>query len=160
MKTIITISLSVLTFFGCDKEKGEVVCSDAEFIFVNQNGEDIFSDSTEGHLEISAFCIYTPDNSVTLNYYVYNTNDTNYFEPGNNLSYMYEFQIGINGLLGDGITYLKFGDISVDTIYAKYKEKGNSLFISELYYNDSLIENNDGGTQCGTNTHIITVKED
>jgi hypothetical protein len=147
MKTIITISLAFLTFFGCDKEKGEVVCSSAEFIFVNQNGDDIFNPNTSNYLELSEFAAYTKDSINTLNF-----TDT--------LNGMNVFDIWLHGEIEkEGITYFKFGNITIDTVYAKLKERGNSIFISELYYNDSLIEKNKSVGECG-DTHMIIIKVD
>jgi len=150
MKAIISailICFSLLIFIGCEK-KGENICSSTSFIFVNQAGEDIFNPSTPSHIDISDFDIITPDDKIKMNFYNYFVNDTNLIE------------IGINGLSGEGYTYLKFGNLNIDTIYAKYKESGNSLFINELYYNGNLIEINEFPTQCGTKGHKITVTND
>lgn len=145
MKTLVLTCIILFTLYSCNKNKGEVICSTAEFVFVNPSGVDIFNDSVANHLEISDFSVYTPDNAVNLNYYVYFVNNKN------------QFKVGINGLSGEGITYFKFGNITIDTIYAKYEEKGSSLFIRELHYNGRLIEENDGVTDCGTQVHEIIV---
>lgn len=146
MKKLILLPIFLLALIGCDKETGEVICSSAEFIFVNQAGDDIFNPNTTDHLEISDFELFTPDSVIELNFYTDTINGINHF------------QIGINGRAEkEGVTYLKFGNITTDTIFSKFKEKGNSLFISELYYNGKLIEKNDGVTECGTKVHEITV---
>ena len=150
MKTRSLIFVILLLLSGCEKEKAEAVCAHAEFVFVNQAGEDIFNDLTQDHLTLSDFSVTTSDSVVNLNYYRYFDNDTNFFD------------IGLNGLAGAGTTYFRFGNLTVDTIFAKFEEQGNSIFIKELYYNGDLIEENKNVSECGgtAKLHVVTVKED
>ena len=146
MKTLILILITSLLLSSCDKDKGEVICSNAEFIFVNQTGKDIFNPETLNHLNITSFEAFANDSISRLNF-----TDT---ADGVNVFYVW--------LYGEiekvGTTYLKFGNITVDTILAKFEEKGNSLFISELYYNGVLIEKNESWGECGNQIHKITIK--
>ncbi len=97
-------------------------------------------------------------------------NDTHAYTPeGDSLNVIhiyYEginyFDIEINGSPSqDGITYLELGSITTDTIYARYQKKGSSIFISELYYNNVLLERNHGWGGCDANNpKKIVVKPD
>lgn len=142
---MIIIILSILSFVSCEKDKNTATCTGASFIFLNENGEDIFNKNTLNHIDTSDFEAYTPEGRQME----FRT-DTLY---GIN-----HFDIWINGEMDlEGTTYLKFGELTIDTIYAKFEEKGNSLFIRELYYNGILLEKNEGVTQCLTKVHEITV---
>lgn len=146
MKTLIFI-LATLIIIGCNKDKNEAVCATAELIFINESGEDIFNSSTQNNLSISEFEVYAEDSLNRLNF-VEQTNSGNIFDI---------WVYGEKGLEG-GNTYLKLGNLTVDTIYAKFKEKGNSIFISELYYNGILLDNNSNVTECSDTIFKIRVK--
>ena len=133
--------------FGCTK--GEDICSLADFIFVNESGADIFNPSTQDHLDISDFKVYAEDSINRLNY-IEKTDSGNVVEI-----WVYG---AMNGAGGN--TFLKFGNLTTDTIYAEFKEKGNSTFISRLYYNGKLIVNNSGVTECSGTVFRIKVKPD
>lgn len=147
MRFLFVFVLALLLFSSCDEES-EYICADSEFIFVNLNGDDIFNENTPNHLRLSQFEVFTKDNVGRLNF--------TGISGGTNI-----FNLWLYGEIEkEGYTYLKFGELNIDTIYAKFEEIGNSLFISELYYNGELIEENIGPTQCGTHTHTISIKED
>lgn len=148
MKTFILSIIIILLIPSCDKEKGEAVCSKAEFIFINQAGQDIFNPETPNFLNVTSFEAFAKDSISRLNF--------TDIADGMNV-----FDVWLYGEIEKvGTTYLKFGNINIDTVLAKFKENGNSLFISELYYNDSLIEKNEIWGECGTQVHKITIKED
>jgi len=149
MKNNFYMLFIILSLFliGCDKEKEEVICSAAGFLFLNEDGEDLFSKNTLNYLEHSDLVVYTPEGHV-FPIYSDTINNKNYFS------------FGINGAENPGVfstTFLQFGSITVDTITARFIEVENSLFINELFYNGVLIEQNSGVTTCGTQTHEIVI---
>jgi hypothetical protein len=97
-------------------------------------------------LEISDLKAYAMDSFSRLNF-----TDT--------INGMNIFNIWVYGEIEkEGSTYLKLGNITIDTIFVKYREVGNSIFISELYYNGKLIEGNESVGECGgAKVHEITV---
>ena len=139
----ILILVFIALLFSCEKESTHV-CKGAEFIFVDQNGNDIFSKNTPNHLELSDFRAYSKDSINRLNF-----TDT--------LNGMNVFDIWIYAMLENknNYTFLKFGNLTIDTLFAKLTKDGNSFYISELYYNDSLIEKN---SSCAQIVHTITIK--
>ncbi len=139
----ILILVFITLLFSCEKESTHV-WKGAEFIFINQNGNDIFSKNTSNHLELSDFKAYAKDSSSRLNF-IDTLNGMNVFDI-----WLYENLENKNGY-----TFLKLGNITTDTLFAKFTKGNNSYFISELYYNDSLIENN---IYAASIMHTITIK--
>jgi hypothetical protein len=147
MKINIYILFISLFLISCDKEKEEAICSASSFLFLNEKGEDIFNKNTINYIESSELFVFTPEgNRFPVN--TFTINDVNYF------------QFGINGANNPGListTYLQLGDLTIDTITAKFLEVENSLFINELFYNGVLLEKNSNVTTCGTHTHEIVI---
>ena len=145
---IFLLMLLVLTAISCNK-KHTAVCGMEEFVFLDEEGNDLFNENTPGHLSIDDIHAYTPEGD-SLNVIHVSYQDTNHF------------LVEINGNPSqDGITYLELGSITTDTIYARYQKKGSSIFISELYYNNVLLERNHGWGDCSTSEVIkIVVKPD
>ncbi len=131
----------VLAFYSCNKKTETDVCGTKQFIFVDKNGNDIFNKNTDNHLSINDIEIYTPENRKLNVIHLI-------FENKNN------FIIELN----NGTTYIKLGNITIDTVFATYKEEGNSLFISELYYNNILLEKNKHLSECDKNNPKIIVE--
>ncbi len=148
MKTIVYI-LVLLSICACGKDKNEDICAGANFIFVNDSGEDILSSSSPNHLDISELKVFAEDSTNRLNF-IEQTDDGNVVGIG---------VYGLKGMEG-GNTFVKFGNITTDTIYAEFKEKGSSAFISKLYYNGKLIDSNSGVTECNDTVFIIKVKKE
>jgi hypothetical protein len=153
MKNLLIISfvfiLVLLGFCACGKDKNEDICAGANFIFVNESGEDILSSLTQNHLDISEFKVIAEDSTNRLTF-IEQTNDGNVVGIG---------VYGFKGMEG-GNTFLKFGNITTDTIYAEFMEKGSSAFISHLYYNGKLIDNNSNVTECNDTVFVIEVKKE
>jgi len=141
--------LMPLLAISCRLPGCTVVCGMKEFVFLDEEGNDLFNENTPGHLSIDDIRAYTPEgDSLAVVHISYQ--GINYFD------------IGINGNPSqDGITYLELGSITTDTIYARYQKKGSSIFISELYYNNVLLERNHDWGDCSTSEVIkIVVKPD
>lgn len=152
MKNNFYILFLIISLFliGCDKEKEEVICSGSGFLFLNENGEDLFNKNTLNYLESTDLTVFTPE-GIQFPVYSYTINNLNYF------------QFGVNGAKNPGListTYVQFEDLTIDTIKAKFLQIENSLFINELFYNGVLLEKNINVTSCGTHTHeIVILKE-
>jgi hypothetical protein len=147
MKNILLILSTlalILLFENCDKN-AEFICTSDQFVFLNENGEDIFNPKSNCYIDTTDFKAFTPDNKDYLLYIKFSDN-LNSFTLGTK----------INGKVGEeDTTFFQFGDYNVDTIRAVYTEEGY-LQIDKMYYNDSLIE-----SFCNTSkVHRVTVKPD
>ncbi len=134
---------------NCHKPNCTLVCGMKEFRFFNDEGNDIFNENIPGHLTVDQIRAYTPEGrNLNVIHGVYQ--GVNYFH------------IEINGNPDRaGITYLELGSLTTDTIYARWKKKENSRFISELYYNNTLLETNNDIIDCENSDPInIIVKPD
>ena len=143
------VLLIMFSIISCNKKHNEeIVCGSKTFIFFDKNGNDLFDKNTMNHLSTDELQAHTPEGKIlNIKHIIYE--NKNYFD------------IELNGLKGEGITFLKLGTITIDTIFVKSKEKGNSIFISELYYNNVLLEINKSENECDSNNpKSITVISD
>jgi len=53
MKSLISILIVTLALSSCDKDNGVAICTNADFIFVNETGEDIFNPEALKHLNVT-----------------------------------------------------------------------------------------------------------
>jgi hypothetical protein len=148
MKNILLILSTlalILLFENCDKNE-EYICGSESFIFLDENGNNIFDPNNESYIDTANFKVFTPE----LKEYPIIVSGSN-----NRLN-TYIVNIGIKISIGEeDTTFFQFGDHNVDTIRAVYTEEGH-IHIDEMYYNDSLIE-----SFCNTSkVHRITVKPD
>jgi hypothetical protein len=134
---------------SCNKENNQaIVCGSKTFIFIDDDGNDIFNENTVNHISTDELKAYTPEGRI-LNI------EHLTFENENN------FIIDLNGLEGEGITYIELGSITTATIFIRSQEKENTTFISELYYNNILLETNEHEGECSLNNpKRITVISD
>ncbi len=149
-KLKLLLLLIPLLAISCRLPGCTVVCGMKEFVFLDEEGNDLFNENTPGHLSIDDIRAYTPEGDSLHVIHPPSPDINNHF------------LIEINGSPGrDSITYLELGSITTDTIYARYQKKGSSIFISELYYNNVLLERNHSWGDCSTNELIkIVVKPD
>jgi hypothetical protein len=140
----IALVLVLVLFSRCDTENSENVCIGRTFIFNDNEGNDLFNENTINHIPIDELKVYTPEGrSLNISHFIYENENV--------------FNIELNGATGEDITLFEIGDITIDTVFVKTKQSGNTLFISELYYNDILLETNTG---CDYHTKRITVAPD
>jgi hypothetical protein len=146
MKNLLLL-MTLLINLRCHKDKETAKCIDAAFVFVNQSGEDIYNPSTLNHLDSTDIKAYAED-SINRVY------DFGRDDDGNKAYKI--FLYGENSFEGD--TYVKLGNITIDTIHAVFEKRENSIFISQLFYNSSLIESNLNVSECyALEIHKITV---
>jgi hypothetical protein len=146
MKKSILIALLLSILMSCEKEKNFNMCQVQVFSFYDASGNDLFDSNIDGHIDTAAFSSYNlSGKKINIGYWKYEG--------------IYQFAIGVDAV--DFTTILHFGDLTKDTLFAEYREKGNSLFIHKLYYNGKLVKTNDHSSQCGNGDVVdIVVKPD
>ena len=146
MKKIIIGTIILLIAISCNKEKGENIFMFQTFSFFDKNGNDLFNQNITNHLDtsdIKAYSLSGGEEGI-----VYGKFDG-----------VYQFDIPINSV--DYTTTIQLGEITTDTIFANYKEVGNSLFIHQVYYNGQLVMTNEQPTECGSGKVVsVVVKQD
>lgn len=146
MKILLIIFVVLCITMSCSKDKGENVCSGQDFSFLDESGNDLFNQSISGHLD-------------TLDLKAYKLNGEELGVVIGKVNGIYQFLIGINP--GDFTTIIQIGEITNDTLFANYKEVGNSLFIHQVFYNGQLVMTNEESTECGSGKVVsVIVKSD
>jgi hypothetical protein len=124
--------------------KCEDFCGSARFVFTNEKSQDIFDSTLVNHIDSSEFKMYVKD---TLNWIQFEGTSS-----GKTV-----LRIG----LPEGYCYLKFGNITTDTIFTKFREKRCGFFISHIYYNGKELDHFDNMSECGgLNIYEIQVKKE
>ncbi|OYT17697.1 MAG: hypothetical protein B7C24_01245 [Bacteroidetes bacterium 4572_77] len=146
MKFLINGLFILFIMMSCSKNKSENICSAQTFSFFNEAGNDLFDQNISGHLDVKdlkAFKLSGEELNII----------------NGKFDDVYQFDIGINQ--GDFTSIIQIGDITTDTITAKYKEKGNSYYIYQVYYNGKLVITNEEPTNCGDGRVVdVIIKSD
>jgi hypothetical protein len=146
MKKSILCLIMIWIAMSCSKDKGENVCAGQNISFFDESGNDLFSQDISGHLD-------------TLDLKAYKLSGEELSIVYGKINGVYEFLIGINP--GDFTTIIQIGEITTDTLFANFKEVGNSLFIHQAFYNGRLIMTNEDATECGSGKVVnVVVKPD
>jgi hypothetical protein len=136
----LTILLILPLFVCCHPENDTFICSGVDIKFLNQSGEDIFDSATSNHLELSDIKVYAADSVDRLNFIGKDADNKHVFN-------LWVYGEGVSSL--EGATFIKLGNITTDTLSAKFSKGNSSIYIKELYYNGILIENNANASECG-----------
>ena len=145
MKFLIKGLFIIFIMMSCSKNKSEDICSVQTYSFFNEAGNDLFDQNISGHLDVKDLKVFKlSGEELNIIHGIFDG--------------VYQFDIGINS--GDFTSIIQIGNITTDTITAIYKEKGNSYYIHQVFYNKELIITNEEPTQCNSSIAEIIIKSD
>ncbi len=146
MKKYVLIIPIIFLFLSCNKDKSTNICAVQTFSFFNESGKDLFDKNTVNHLEPETLKAYNLSGEEVQIIF-------------GEINGIHEFDIYILPLEGFATTHI--GELTVDTISYHFKEKGNSQYVNQVYYNGELKMTHDEPTQCGSGSVVkITIKSD